>query len=86
MPDATQSLEYLGAHLEEALATDPRVAEQGLHVDVVAEGLVVSGTVSTPDRHAAITSIARETVPDVAVRNHARVVDLVESDEEERLS
>ena len=54
MRDTTQSLEYLGAHLEETLATDPRVAEQGVHVDIVAGGLVVSGTVSTPDRHAAI--------------------------------
>jgi BON domain len=86
MRDTTQSLEYLGAHLEETLATDPRVAEQGVHVDIVAGGLVVSGTVSTPDRHAAITTIARETTPDVAVRNHVRVIELVESEDEERLS
>jgi osmotically-inducible protein OsmY len=83
MADAGRSLEYLGAHLKEALATDPRVAEQGVHVDVVADSLVVSGTVSTPDRHAAIPEIARETVPGVTVRNHVRVVQLFESDDEE---
>ncbi len=83
MSDDARSLDYLGAHLEEAIATDPRVAEQGVHVDVVAGALVVSGTVSTPNRRGAIALIARETVPDVTVRNEVRVVELVESDDEE---
>ncbi len=72
MADATP-LDYLGAHLEEALATDGRVAEQGLHVAVDGVVLVVTGTVSTPERCSAIDVVARETVPDTPVRNEAVV-------------
>jgi hypothetical protein len=77
------SLGYLGAHLEETLATDPRVSEQGLHVEADAGVLVVRGTVSTPERLAAIDAVARESVPGVAVRNAVEVVALAESEEEE---
>ena len=48
---------YLGAHLEEALAEDGRVAEQGLHVKVTADRVVVSGTVSDPERKAAVAAL-----------------------------
>jgi hypothetical protein len=77
------ALDYLGAHLEEALATDGRVAEQGVHVEVDRDALVVRGTVSTPDRRVAIDAVAREVAPDVVVRNETTVVNLEESDDEE---
>jgi osmotically-inducible protein OsmY len=48
---------YLSAHLEEALAEDGRVAEPGLHVQVAADRVVVSGTVSDPDRKRAVAAV-----------------------------
>ena len=51
---------YLGAHLEEALAEDGRVAEPGLHVQVAGDRVVVSGTVSDPERKRAVTEVLRD--------------------------
>jgi hypothetical protein len=48
---------YLGAHVEEALAEDGRVAEQGLHASVTAEAIVVSGAVSDEARKAAVAEV-----------------------------
>ena len=48
---------YLSAHLEEALAEDGRVAEQGLHVQVAGTRVVVSGTVSDPERKRAVADV-----------------------------
>jgi len=53
---------YLSAHLEEALAEDGRVAEQGLHVHVAGERVVVSGTVSDPERKRAVTAVLEDLV------------------------
>lgn len=79
-------LDYLGAHLEEALATDGRVAEQGLHVALGDDELVVTGTVSTPERCEAIDVVARELVPDVRVRNEAVVATVADHAEPEEVS
>jgi hypothetical protein len=76
-------IDYVRAHLEESLATDGRVAELGLHVHVDGEELVVSGGVSTPERRDAVTTIAREVVPEFRVRNETMLVALDEPDEEE---
>jgi hypothetical protein len=53
---------YLGAHLEEALAEDARVAEPGLHVQVVGDRVVVSGTVSDGQRKQAVTAVLGDLV------------------------
>lgn len=53
---------YLGAHLEEALAEDGRVAEPGLHVQVAGDRVVVSGTVSDPERKQAVTDVLADLV------------------------
>ena len=50
---------YLGAHLEEALAEDGRVAEPGLRVQVAGDQVVVSGTVSDPERKLAVADVLR---------------------------
>ena len=50
---------YLGAHLEEALAEDGRVAEPGLRVQVAGDRVVVSGTVSDPERKVAVADVLR---------------------------
>jgi osmotically-inducible protein OsmY len=58
---------YLGAHLEEALAEDGRVAEQGLHVQVAGDQVVVSGTVSDPGRKQAVVEVLSDLVGDRTV-------------------
>jgi len=55
---------YLGAHLEEALAEDGRVAEQGLHVQVAGNRVVVSGTVSDLERKRAVVAVLEDLVGD----------------------
>ena len=53
---------YLAAHLEEALAEDGRVAEPGLRVQVAGDRVVVSGTVSDPERKLAVEQVLRDLV------------------------
>ena len=60
--DQHAPLEYLVGHLEDSLARDPRVAEQGLHVAVSDERstVTVTGTVTEARRQAAITEVIRD--------------------------
>lgn len=74
---------YIVAHVEEALARDPRVNEQGLHVTIVGDEVVVDGTVSTAERHGAIAAVAAEVAAGFAVRNHAVVADYHEEPDAE---
>ena len=53
---------YLGAHLEEALAEDGRVAEPGLHVQVAGERVVVTGTVSDDEHKQAVPEVLADLV------------------------
>jgi len=69
---------YVAAHLEEALARDPRVAEQGLHAAVEDGCIVVRGTVSTAERRAGIDAVGAEVAPGRQVRNEAEVADYPE--------
>ena len=51
---------YREESLRQALATDPRVMEQELDVSIAGGRVVISGTVPTEDRRAAVTEVARE--------------------------
>jgi hypothetical protein len=77
--------EYRAAHLQEALATDPRVNEPSLRVSVGEDAVRVTGDVPTPERRDAVTEVLRELCPDLRVDN--RTVLRTPSDEpsEERL-
>ena len=77
---------YLVGHLEDALARDPRVSEQGLHVAIAARKVFVTGTVSTPDRHRAVDEVVTELVPEFEVHNEATVADYPELSQEEHLA
>jgi hypothetical protein len=81
--DPIGGIDYVRAHLEEALATDARVTEGGLHVAVVGAELVISGSVSTPARHDAVTVVATEVAGEFAVRNATSVVRLDAPDADE---
>jgi hypothetical protein len=61
--------EYLVAHAGEALAADPRTAELELDVTVDDREVVVTGTVATPQRQAAIGEVVARALPGREVRN-----------------
>lgn len=78
--------DYLVGHVEDALARDPRVNEQGLHVAIAARKVFVTGTVSTPDRHRAVEQVVTELLPDFELHNEATVSDYPELPDEEHLA
>ncbi len=85
-PDAEQSDGYLIAHLQQALADDPRTEELGIEVMVAGRTVVLSGVVATAQRREAVTAVAREALSTHEVRNEVTVADLTEPADMERLS
>ncbi|MDP9389237.1 MAG: BON domain-containing protein [Actinomycetota bacterium] len=73
------------AHLEEALARDARVGELGLRVLVADDGVVVTGCVSTIERHHAVVDVVNEVLPGHRVENRTTVPDCSERAEMESL-
>ena len=67
--------EYLVAHACEALATDPRTAELELDIAVDGREVMVTGTVATPERQAAIGDVVAKALPGREVRNLTSVED-----------
>jgi hypothetical protein len=61
--------EYLVAHANEALAADPRTAELELDVSVDGREVIVTGTVATPERQAAVAEAVAKALPGREVRN-----------------
>jgi putative nucleotidyltransferase-like protein len=61
--------EYLVAHAHEALAGDPRTAELELDVTVDGREVVLTGTVATPERQAAVAEVVGAALPGREVRN-----------------
>jgi len=86
MDDAAEPLEYVAAHLAEALACDPRVNELGLQIAVRGTKLYVSGSVQTDERRAAIDEVAAELALGFEVHNQTVVTAFVEPDSVETLS
>ena len=69
-------LTYLAAHVEEALAVDPRVGEQALHVHVHGDVLVIEGTAATEERRVGVDAVCADLFPEVRVRNRVTVLQL----------
>jgi hypothetical protein len=67
--------EYLVAHANEALATDPRTAELELDISVDGREVIVTGTVATPERQAAVADVVARALPGREVRNLTAVED-----------
>jgi osmotically-inducible protein OsmY len=85
MPDAAGSPEYLAEHIRTALATDPRVHEQGLDVTVIGHTIVLRGTVPTPALRQAAGDVAREMAPGADVLNDVEVPPNAEPDDVEEI-
>ena len=73
-----EPLEYQAAHLNEALANDPRVSEHGLHITVRGPRLYVTGTVTTAERRSAIDDILRELATGYEIHDQTAVATLAE--------
>jgi osmotically-inducible protein OsmY len=73
MPHAAGSPEYLAEHVRTALATDPRVHEQGLDVTVIGHTIVLRGTVPTPARRDAAGEVVHEIAPGADILNDVEV-------------
>lgn len=85
--DADTPPEYLVGHLEDALARDERVCEQGLHIDVDAEAraLTVRGMVSTAERQQRIPDVVGELLPGFVITNATTVSEFPEDPSMERV-
>jgi hypothetical protein len=80
-----EPLEYQAAHLNEALASDPRVSELGLHITVKADRLYVTGTVTTAERRSAIDEVLAELAAGYEIHNETAVPCLAEPPDAEKL-
>ena len=70
---STDEPEYVAAHVQEALARDPRVNEPELGVTVVKGRVVVHGQVPSEKRRRSVTEVVRECCPDLEVENQTTV-------------
>ena len=84
--DASEPADYLIGHVEEALACDERVNEQGLHVTIQNGHVFVDGTVSTKARFEAVADVVGELLPGFTLHNQADVAEYAEPSGMEALS
>lgn len=77
--------DYVAAHIQDALARDPRVNEPELSVAVVAGRVVVTGVVPTEERRANIEDVVREACG-LEVENRTTVARYPNADHEERVT
>jgi len=77
---STDETGYVAAHVQEALARDPRVNEPELGVTVVKGRVVVHGNLPTDERRRAVTEVVRECCPGLDVENRTTVARYPEAD------
>ena len=80
-----EPIDYLVAHLHDALLADERLHEQAIEVVVVGERLELRGEVATPERKQAAVQLVHELAPDNLVVDDLRVSRLGEPLEPEEL-
>lgn len=78
--------EYLAEQVRQAIATDPRTAEQGMGVRVLGSEVLVTGSVSSEERRAAIGQVAAEVAAGLVVRNDVAVVPPADHHHTERVT
>lgn len=79
--------EYLVGHIEDALARDPRVTEQGLRVELrgTPPTVVVTGTVVSKAHQTALAEVVAELLPDSRLIDETTVADYPEPADREEL-
>lgn len=83
--DGASPPEYLVGHVEDALARDPRVNEQGLHVELSEAGVVVTGVVTSETQKGNIAAVVSELLPGHRVEDRTTVADYAEDGEVEEV-
>jgi osmotically-inducible protein OsmY len=78
--------EYLVHHIQDALASDPRVRELGVDAQVVGDRVVLTGTAATPEQRASIVDVAGEVARGYEVVNEMTVLSAEEDGTIEELA
>ena len=65
---------YLVGHIQDALASDPRVGELGIHVDVVGDTILLTGSVTSEERRTLVGVVVAELGGGRAIQNQIGVV------------
>jgi hypothetical protein len=73
-PDEAVPTQYVVAHLRELLAHDERVAALDVQIRIVGSEVFLTGTVSSPERRAAVEAVVREEVPHLTPHNQLDVL------------
>jgi osmotically-inducible protein OsmY len=68
-----EPLDYLLAHLHDALLADERLREQAIEILVVGERLELRGEVATPERRQAAVQLVNKLAPGVDIVDDLRV-------------
>jgi hypothetical protein len=74
---------YERERIRQALATDPRVGEPELSVDIVAGRVLVTGSVPTDEVRDAVGAVVTEVAPGLAIDNQVTVAGAAEPAGEE---
>jgi hypothetical protein len=82
---AEQTDEYVIERIRQSFAHDPRLNELELHVNLIDDRVLVTGTVQTADRRDAISAVLSELVPERRVENLTRLIDTGKGAESETL-
>lgn len=77
--------EYTEGEVQHLLAEDPRIAEQGIRVMRVDDGLVLVGEVESPGRCAQIEAVLHQAFPGIKVRCDLGITRVSVPQEVERL-
>ena len=83
---ADEPVEYVIGRVRQALAEDPRVAEQHIDISIRGQRVVLVGEVTTPERREAVAAVVEEMLPGFDVCNETSVPTIAEPTAVEELT
>jgi BON domain len=84
-PRDEEPRDYREERVRAALASDPRVHEPELTVDILGGTVLVRGVVPTEERRRAVELVVRDACPELALDNQTRVGEYPEPPGAERI-
>ena len=82
----TEPEDYAIQRLRDALATDHRVAEMGVEVQVTGDKVFLTGQVATEARQQAVGAVAAEVLPDYDIHNQTSVTPVGDAPRVEKIT
>ncbi|HEY8216904.1 MAG TPA: BON domain-containing protein [Acidimicrobiia bacterium] len=82
----TQEPQYVVEVISDALASDPEVAELGVHARVAGTDVFLQGQVATEHRRERVGRIVADLLPEHQIHNDLKVVDVAPDADSEELS